>query len=67
MRSLRRSQPVSANSGFPMFSGMVQTLEGDVAAELVEEDTDEEEDICESATSAAWTLGSSKQEGGLAF
>lgn len=67
-RSLRRPQPVSANSAFPMFTGMVQTEGGGVAAGLVEEDADEEEHICASATSAACTLGSSKQkEGGLAF
>lgn len=71
-RSLRRSHPVSANSGFPRLSRMVLTEEKGVAAGLVveeeEEDTDGVEDICAAATSAAWTLGSRKQkERGLAF
>lgn len=69
-RSLSRSHPVSANSGFPMLSGVVLTEERGVAAGLVEEEEDADgvEDICAAATSAAWTLGSRKQkERGLAF
>lgn len=62
---------MSENSGLPMFSRMVPTEEGGVAAGLVEEeeeDTEGGEDICAAATSAAWTLGSRKQKGkGLAF
>lgn len=62
---------MSANSGFPMLSCMVLTEERGVAAGLVEEeeeDADGVQDICVSATSAAWTLGSRKQkERGLAF
>lgn len=63
---------MSANSGFPMLSRMVLTEERGVAAGLVEEEEEEDadgvQDICVSATSAAWTLGSRKQkERGLAF
>lgn len=63
---------MSANSGFPMLSRMVLTEEMGVAAGLVEEEEEEDadgvEDICAAATSAAWTLGTRKQqERGLAF
>lgn len=67
-RSLRRSHPVSEISGLPMLRCMVLTEEKGVAAGLVEEEGEEEEDtevvedICGAATSAARTLGSREQK-----
>lgn len=65
---------MSENSGLPILSRVVPTEEKGAAAGLVEEeggveeDAEVVEDICAAATSAAWTLGSSKQKGrGLAF
>ena len=67
-----RSHPVSGNSGLPKLLGTVLGERIGSGAGLVEEEEEEEEEeegICAgwaAATSAAWTLGSTKQkEGGL--